>query len=84
MTRPLDSKRPAPVLSDLGPIRIDELYPLQILGKRLGLGKKSLIVAQRRGLKTVKFSHRKYATGQAILEWFGSLANKQDGEGNEQ
>jgi len=56
-------KRPATVPSALGSIRVDELLPLPVLGQRFGLAKKSLIQAQRQGLRTVKFGHRKYCFG---------------------
>jgi len=78
MTRPLDSKRPAPVTSGLGSIRADELVPLPVLGLRFGLAKKSPILAQPQGLRTVRFGHRKY---RDIRRFFDELAVN-DGEEN--
>jgi hypothetical protein len=81
MIRSLDSKRPPPV--GLGSISIDEILPLPVLGQRLGLAKKSLILAQRQGLRTVKFGHRKYAFGRDVLAWFDTLADGQAVAGGE-
>ena len=77
MKRPLDTKRPTPVPSALGSIRADELLPLPVLGQRFGLAKKSLIIAQRQGLRTVKFGHRKYAFGRDVLSFFDGLAESE-------
>jgi hypothetical protein len=83
MTRPLDSKRPARAASGLDSIRADELLPLSVLGQRFGLAKKSLILAQRQGLRTVKFGHRKYAFGRDVLAWFDRLGDGQAAGGNQ-
>jgi hypothetical protein len=83
MTRALDTKRPTPVTSGLDSIRADELLPLPVLGQRFGLAKKSLILAQRQGLRTVKFGHRKYAFGRDVLAWFDRLAEKQTATGSD-
>jgi len=80
MTRDLPRKRPAPAASQLGSIRADELLPLPVVGARFGLGKKSLIEAQREGLRTVKWGHRKYVFGRDVLAWFDKLAVGQGGE----
>jgi hypothetical protein len=61
------------ISAGLDSIRADELLPLAILGQRFGLAKKSLILAQRQGLRTVKFGHRKYAFGKDILAFFDAL-----------
>jgi len=86
MTRPLDPKRPvaAPTFSGLGPIHADAVYPLSIVGQRLGLGKKSLIQLQRDGLRTAKLGHRRYCLGRDVLLFLDRLADAQAvGEGRE-
>ena len=82
MTRDLPAKRPAQAANQLGSIRADELLPLAVLGQRFGLAKKSLILAQRRGLRTVKWGHRKYVFGRDVLAWFDGLDDPQGEEGN--
>jgi hypothetical protein len=83
MKRPLDSKRPGPAPSGLGSIRADELLPLPVLGQRFGLAKKSLIQAQRQGLRTVKFGHRKYCFGRDVFSFFDGLTEQEGGEGRQ-
>jgi hypothetical protein len=81
MTRPLDTKRPAPATSGLGSIRADEILPYALLGQRFGFGKKFLIQLQRQGLKTIKVGHRRFCFGRDVLAFFDGLAERQAGRG---
>jgi hypothetical protein len=53
-----------------------ELYTLAELGRRLGMGRKTLARAQKDGLQTVAFGRMKYVRGQAVLDFFQDLEAK--------
>ena len=62
----------------LGEIRNDVSYPLSEFKRRTGLSKAALAALQRRGLRTIKVSRRKYVRG---ADWDAFLS--QQSEGNE-
>jgi len=75
--RPRTTPQPQP--RPRGSVRADELLPLSELGRRLGMGHKTLARVQRAGLRTVLFGRMKYALGADVLAFFRRLAAEQDG-----
>ncbi len=65
----------------LGPIRADELMPVRVMAKRLGMNTKSIAHAKRAGLKTQRFGRFDYVTGRWVLDFFERLANGENGGG---
>jgi hypothetical protein len=53
-----------------GEIRADLLYTLEVLGQRLRLGRKSLRIARRQGLKVGRIGRRCYVLGRDFMDWF--------------
>jgi hypothetical protein len=71
----------------LGSIRADEVLPVRVMAKRLGMNVKSLAHAKREGLRTVKFGRFDYVLGRDVLAFFERLAQAQadgNGKGGEQ
>lgn len=60
-------------------IAAGELYPIEEASRRLGWGRKTMIKAQRDGLKAVLYGRTKYVRGQVILDFFERLEGKADG-----
>ena len=58
-----DSQKP-------GEIRADSLYTLEELCERLQLGRKSLRIARRQGLKGGRIGRRCYVLGRDFIEWY--------------
>ena len=76
MKRPLTK----PESVSLGSVRSDELLPMAEFGRRMGLKKRALQSAQKRGLRTALFAGRKYVLGSDALDFFRRLASG-NGEG---
>lgn len=57
--------------TELDAIRRDELYPLEIFEKRVGLGRGALRAARMAGLRTMYVSGRAYILGE---HWFQYVA----------
>ena len=56
-----------------------EILPLRELGRRFGLGQKSLRAIQRDGLRTIQVGRLKFVLGGDILTFFERLAEEQNG-----
>ncbi len=74
------AQTPAP-RPGFGSIRADEVLPLAELGRRLGMGNKTLAAIQRDGLRAVQVGKRKYCLGSDVLVFFQDLANRAEGQG---
>ena len=74
MRKPKDTPPPA-----RGSIAADEVLLFSEAARRLGWCSKSRRFAQRDGLQVIKYGRHQYVTGQAILDFFGKLAEQQEG-----
>jgi hypothetical protein len=67
-------ERPKERVAELGVIRADELYPLAVFKRRMGLGTKAWWELRDLGLKTRRQGHHIYVLGKHVLELFERLA----------
>lgn len=61
-----------------GSVSFTEVMPLREFGRRLGLARRALADAQRKGLRTVLFGRCKFVLGQDAIAWFRRLAEEQE------
>lgn len=62
-------------------ISAGELYPIREAARRLRWGRKTMMRAQREGLRCVLYGREKYVRGEAILAFFKGLeSGSQEGD----
>lgn len=64
-----------------GRISADELYTLPEIQTRLGLGKRALRTARRRGLTVRRIGRRSYVLGRDLMQYVESSARVVGAEG---
>jgi len=57
------------VVTELAPIRPDELYPLRVLKQRLGIGDAAVRAARRDGLNVQRYGNLHYVFGSDVIEF---------------
>jgi len=49
------------------------LYTIKEAGDRLGLGVAALRSARRKGLRVLRFGHRRYVHGATLIDWLNTV-----------
>ena len=66
-----------PTRAKRGSVRADEVLPLCVLSRRLGIGRYTLLEMRKKGLHPIKQGHGYFFLGADVLRYFQTLAAEQ-------
>ncbi len=72
-------KRPTTRSQPLGSVHGDELLPLRVFCRRLGIGRKAWAVLVRRGFPVIRCRKQGFVDGAAALAYFRAQARSNQG-----
>lgn len=75
---PARRQKPDAHRDSLGSIRTDEVLPLAVFKRRLGVGNRTISQMQRDGLRTIPYGRGKWVLGKDFFAWADGLGVQQD------